>query len=183
MHLYVCVYIYSPYIKLTAYYFNIKSNYQLRQVISINMPHNKSMDAAAETASTDSLSFAGLICNQDQQNNNIICTNVIPKEDVNDFEFTSFNNKSVVVDVVMLSNDSTVPKADKLHASNKHKIQLAQVIEHDGEYSKGSSTSGARNKANKQQGSVSRWFGSLVTPCRDCRAVEPSTSIQQPYSK
>lgn len=165
------------------------------------MPKNKSTDAAAENASADSLSFAGLVCIEDQQSKSQNIHLSIPpptnnsansqKSEHIDFEFSStvsgsigpvnaMNNNSLPD--VSFSNGQLVAQAIPLQTSQSQANSSRCNNKTANESAKKTNTQ-VRNKANKQGATVSQWFGqkiirSFATPCRNCRAIQPSPSMK-----
>ncbi|KAK1370753.1 hypothetical protein POM88_036845 [Heracleum sosnowskyi] len=175
------------------------------------MPKAIAKDVAAETVSTDSLSFAGLICIEEKSYESPKVHASPPtkkgarrgKEDV-DFEFISVidksiddaSNKNSLADV-LFSNGHLVPHAIQLQSNepggleNVNSKQSSRPPRSSKKIAGGNkvgATESAKktdtNKANKQHTTAGQWFGqkiikSIATPCRDCRAVQPSPSMKE----
>ncbi|KAB2007439.1 hypothetical protein ES319_D10G030400v1 [Gossypium barbadense] len=111
-----------------------------------------SMDVAADNTSLDSLSFAGLVCIQDQQSKPPPHTAYHSNKDDQEFEFISGTNP-LGSSKVSIEN----------HATDHER-----------------SVSREPNQGKKEQSASRSWFGqklllSFVSPCRECHAVRPTT--------
>ncbi|KAE8732485.1 hypothetical protein F3Y22_tig00001957pilonHSYRG00015 [Hibiscus syriacus] len=110
------------------------------------------MDAAADDGtSLDSLSFAGLVCIQDQLANSHPHRAYNDKDD-HEFEFISGANPPSLDSGSEMSSENRGSEAKVSRRSNRGK---------------------------KERGGSRSWFGqklllSLVSPCRECHAVRPT---------
>lgn len=168
-----------------------------------------SKDVAAETVSTDSLSFAALICIQEKSYESPKVHASPPtkndarrgKQDL-DFEFNSVIDKSIdnaknsLADV-LFSNAHVVPQANQSqtnesggldHVNSKQSSRPPRGSKKIAGGNKIGVTESAKktdtNKANKQHTTAGQWFGqkiikSIASPCRDCRAIQPSPSMKE----
>lgn len=170
------------------------------------MPKTISKDAAAETVSTDSLSFAGLIRIEEKSYESPKVHASPTKKDARrgkedlDFEFNSVidksidnvSNKNSLADV-LFANGHLVPQANQSqtnesgeleHVNSKQSSRPPRSSKKIAGGKKLGATESATNKANKQSTTAGQWFGqkiikSIATPCRDCRAIQPSPSIKE----
>lgn len=156
------------------------------------MSRNMSLDVLADNASTDSLSFAGLVCIQDQQRQ------VLPlppsksptriQKPNQDFEFGSTPPRSTTNSPahVLFPNGPISPKAVPLE-SNQSQVVLAKFIMQDytrneviqkNKLSKKTKNE-VRNNGNEKCSGGNNWFQSFAIPCRNCRAIEPSSTVKE----
>ena len=165
---------------------------KLRQ---ITMPKTKSKDVAAETVSTDSLSFAGLICIEERSYESPKVHASPAKNSARgkgdpDFEFNSVIDKSVenasnnksLADV-LFSNGHLVPQANQSQTNSKNSSRPSRSSKKIGGNKVGETETAKKtdtNRGNKNHTTGSRWFGQIIAmPCRDCRAVQPSPSMKE----
>lgn len=159
-----------------------------------------SIDVAADKSSTDSFSFAGLVCIQDQQAKSLQCNkaNRIHKQST-EFEFSTVE-ESFVCDPIkhspadlLISNGQIVPQPIKLqptqHTVSKQQRRKASV--------RATSTSGTQASAkpypehtnqDKEHAVQSSWFGqklfkSFFFPCKETQAVKPARRANRMPSK
>ncbi len=159
-----------------------------------------SVDVAADYNSADSLSFAGLVCIQDQQSNSpTINTNQISKQDT-EFEFGRTRPDLAATDQIKyfpadlsISDDRIRPEALLLQSKQSH------VITWSSQGSLPATRSSSRrsadntcsmkvsdkpnhkvnNQANKKRTTESsscgrKLFQSFFSPCRQCRSITPT---------
>lgn len=155
--------------------------------MATHLQNKISVDVAADKGSAESLSFAGLICIQDQQSKSppIISTNHIKKDD-QEFEFSHTRPHLTATDPIKYSppdllvsngrNESCIvtqsPRGSlpatrgRSRRPGGMKVTFKQNDE-------------VRIQANKERTVASSGFGrklfqSFVSPCRQCRAITPT---------
>lgn len=157
-----------------------------------NRLQNKiSVDVAADSESLDSLSFAGLVCIQDQQRNSLPTNNTakqIHKQDP-EFEFsqsisqstTSSTTKNPSPDL-FISNGQLLPQSYQSR-SKKHQVINQQhgrgsvpATRTLSERLSGTEVSAKqyqeqRKQVKEKHAAPKSWFKSFVSPCRECQAA------------
>lgn len=140
---------------------------------------------AADFASSESLSFAGLVCIQDQRE-----APQVQKQD-HEFEFSCSN-----IPVSIIGNPNKNLSADKLYsnsqtAPSKHqapqKTGLGDLLSEIPAHRKRSDTkliSQVKKTATQKSSAERKSFGqklfsSFSRPCRTCRSLEPTPRIKQ----
>ncbi|XVE51373.1 hypothetical protein DITRI_Ditri02bG0035000 [Diplodiscus trichospermus] len=162
-----------------------------------NHTQNKiSMDVAADSSSLDSLSFAGLLCIQDQQSKSPNRTGYQDNTDDQEFEFVSGTLGKSPHNLKENSHPDMLENSDNHHllplelllksaqseAANKPGYKKSRppslgshanqtIVSHE-------TNEEAKNQVKRKQ-AASRSFGqklfqSFVSPCRECHAVRPT---------
>lgn len=153
-------------------------------------------DVAADSPSSESLSFAGLVCKQDKKE-----ISKVQKEDL-EFEFSSSNVGSTngssnnnSSDGRLISNRNLASTCASQHQGSKH-IPLENFLQPPGnrrgsdlkQTNHGSATGKPFSQGKRrthEKGSAGgksfsqKLFSSFATPCRDCRSSQPTPSIKQ----
>lgn len=159
------------------------------------MPKKMLPDVAADSPSSESLSFAGLVCKQDKKE--------IPKVQKEDLEFEfscsnvgstngSSNNSS---DGKLISNrhlastcasqhqgSKRIPLENFLQIPGKRRESDLKQTNHRSAIGKPFSQDKGRTYEKGSTGGKSfsqKLFSSFATPCRDCRSSQPTPSINQ----
>ncbi|KAJ4703516.1 hypothetical protein OWV82_023412 [Melia azedarach] len=144
------------------------------------------MDAIAENKSTDSLSFADLVCIKDQQSNPLP-TRQLNKQDP-EFEFSPATPKSTTHNLntnsptdVLMSNSQLQRHALLSQSEHSESKNQPTAESHNPHCVKGSQKGNhkVRNQAKKESTAKGSWFGrklfqSFVSPCRECHARQPA---------
>ena len=160
-----------------------------------------SIDVEADKGSTDSFSFAGLVCIQDQQAKSLQCnrTNQILKQGT-DFEFST-TEESFVCDPVkhcpadlLISNGQIVPQPIKLQPTQqtvtrqqrkKASVRATSTSSKRSTDNLGGNQASAKpypehtNQEKKKDAVSSSWFGkkifkSFFFPCKETQAIKPT---------
>lgn len=125
-----------------------------------NLPRNRiSIDAAADSSFVDSPSFDDLVCIQDQKSKSA-SANQIDKHDIQ-FKFT--HNKSSQDPNTQLQLQDLICQAKQSETKNQPCYKQNQKV---------------RNQGKKERSGKSSFgqklFQSVVSPCRQCRAHQPT---------
>lgn len=162
------------------------------QSMATHLQNKISVDVAADKGSADSLSFAGLICIQDQQSKStpIISTNQI-KEDDPEFEFSHTRPHLTATDPIKYSPPDLLISNGRNESCVVTQSSRGSLPTTRGRSRRpGDNTGGMRVtfkpnhevkiQANKERTAASSGFGrklfqSFVSPCRQCRAITPTT--------
>ncbi|GMI64610.1 hypothetical protein HRI_000130300 [Hibiscus trionum] len=157
--------------------------------------HNKqnkiSMDVAAEhsSSSLDSLSFASLVCiDRNQHSKSVTGTSSSAPDQSNkdhghEFEFRIPHNPNrnyypdKVISGGRLRPLEFLMKSAQPHATTDNNKSRPTMVSHK-------SNEDAKNRGRREANGSKSWFGrrlfqSLVSPCRECRAVKPSMKAPQ----
>ncbi|GMP72401.1 hypothetical protein CsSME_00030455 [Camellia sinensis var. sinensis] len=152
--------------------------------MATNMEKKICLDVAADICSADSLSFAGLICTQDQHSKPQT-GHVLPLPPAkHDPEF-AFSHSSTPPPSSPIGSPSKISIADLLFS----KDSLPPIPRSSNNSRKSSGNELGINKAAKNPNTLvkkqanNRSFGlkifkSFGTPCRSCSALEPSRSMK-----
>ncbi|KAA8515227.1 hypothetical protein F0562_018543 [Nyssa sinensis] len=176
--------------------------------MATTMPKKMCLDVAADMGSADSLSFAGLVCVQDQHLKSQP-RHVLPlppgknatRIQIQDPEFelgqstpgstANSPDKNSLADL-LFSNGQLLPQGVPFQSNHspvsKH-VSFTDSSPTTRSSSKRSSDNesgpnkASRNQTNKDRTTASQSFGqkifrSFATPCRNCRALEPSPSLK-----
>lgn len=157
-------------------------------------------DAAGDSSSADSFSFAGLVSIQDQQHQN----NHAASKPNPDFEFstikpelysTAANPFKITPADMLISNGQIKPHAIAFQQNRSFftnpPLSLRSLLEIDIQQHISAETGSklrkyqeqlikARNRKNKEKTVTKTWFGqkvfmSFISPCRKCEAVQPGS--------
>ncbi|KAM1792985.1 hypothetical protein ACFX12_036782 [Malus domestica] len=158
------------------------------------------VDAAADSNSLDSLSFAGLICVQDQQSKCLPPTNKANQIHKQDTEFEFSHTESIVTDPIkhypadlLISNGQIVPKATAFESTQRLKTDQLSIngpvratrtrnkrsSETNGGtevYAKPIPESRNQEKKEKPESRSSlgkKIFKSFFFPCKECQVAKP----------
>lgn len=161
-----------------------------------------SKDAAAENSSAESLSFAGLVCIQDQQSQSPnISAKKINKQDP-EFEFGRTRPDLNATDPIkyfpadlLISDDKIQPEAFLLQSKRSHLItqssQDSLPATRSSSRRSSANTSGMKvsdkpnhmvnNQENRHTAERSsfgrRLFQTFLSPCRQCHAITPTVKV------
>ncbi|KAL8032572.1 hypothetical protein ABFS82_13G104800 [Erythranthe guttata] len=142
---------------------------------------------AADFASSESLSFAGLVCIQEQKKEH-------PKmqKQETDFEFRGSNlNNNLSPDKLhsngRISTYQHQPAPNKIILENlltdipsrKKRSDIKQQSKHKSNSRETNSQVKRRASGKKKSKSFSQKLLSFTTPCRDCRSLEPTPRVKE----
>lgn len=159
------------------------------QSMATHLQNKISVDVAADEGSADSLSFAGLICIQDQQSKStpIISTNQI-KEDDPEFEFSHTRPHLTATDPIKYSPPDLLNESCVVTQSSRGSLPTTRGHSRRPDDNTGGmrvtskQNHEVRIQANKERTAASSGFGrklfqSFVSPWRQCRAITPTTKV------
>lgn len=167
-----------------------------------HMQNKISMDVAADSSSpdSDSLSFAGLVCIQDQQSKSSTERVYLNNKDDQEFEFVSgtpstsphslkknchpdmiIPNSHLPLKFLLKSAQATNKPCYKQSGASSLGSSRNTPIDNHADHTKVSHKSNqeGKNQVRKNQTATRPSFGqklfqSFVSPCRECRAVKPT---------
>lgn len=146
-----------------------------------------SLDVAADVTSVNSLSFAGMVCIQNQH--------VMPQmkhvhplahdnKASSEFEFgfaIPENVYSPNISTGQLQKQANVLAPNQPKAGKQRNNGRSDIKEPSQDRCTRKANTRVKNGTDEKQTSTKKKiFKSFATPCRDCRAIEPTTSIKEP---
>ncbi|KAJ0018267.1 hypothetical protein Pint_10532 [Pistacia integerrima] len=150
-----------------------------------NLPQNRiPIDAGADNSFVESPSFADLVCIQDQKPNSLSANaNQNHKQDQN-FKFTPATPNSTAYNLNKSSQDDMlIPNTQLRLQALLHQAKQSET-KNQPCYKQNQKV---RNQAKKERAATSSFgrklFQSVVSPCRECHARQPTTKAHTMQQK
>ncbi|KZV53229.1 hypothetical protein F511_21486 [Dorcoceras hygrometricum] len=133
------------------------------------MPTKMSPDSTAEVASSESLSFAGLVCIQDQLSNPVKQSYKV-KEQEPEFEFSSTG--------LFPSGQHLPHEAAAVLSNQTRALKPVELEDFLSPPIKGNRRR-AEHRNKRRKSFTQKIFQSFVKPCNNCRAVQTMPSVKE----